>query len=143
MPSLSKEIILNIKSISNSKDYLISMHEIGHALTPRIRLARDKYLSLYDKTVDMKFPRNKSKTVKFLKEFKRNYAECLKCSRIINSPHWRITNETIAWRYAFKNSLIWNDKLKMLVLDSIMTYHKLTKISRKRFHEKYIVPIFK
>lgn len=144
-----------IKSVN---DYLTCLHEIGHALTYNT----DKYDAILDETGkrivqcndELKRKRHTKYRVRIINdELERILSKLTSTLSSLKSNKWKFKWETIAWKFAYQNSLVWNDECSEFVKDCITTYwansgDKENWSSEKlmdsyfKFRTRYMDPIF-
>lgn len=139
--------ILYFPPILSSKDYILALHEIGHALTPRLKRSKADYNKTSRQLDNMKkFPKIKSEQLIYLKLFAKLFKKCQRLIDKMQTPTWIWENEVLAWQYAYKTSLIWNNKLKYFVNKCICSYWTkyfvLTSLSRNDFIKQYVNRIY-
>jgi hypothetical protein len=131
--------------ISSVMDYLCSLHEIGHALTPAFKGVVKKYNEI-DKLKFENFPSDPDEKIRLLKNLEKFVLMGKRLNEKIYSCEWECGNELIAWKYTFQNSLVWNKRCTFFCTSNILTYwhkhSKNSKINKETFTKKYISPIF-
>jgi hypothetical protein len=162
------ENILHIPRIESIKNYLTCLHEIGHCLDKNIQTAAAKYHKLVKKSKRLgnetdcivsnveKLNVNSAKftLIKIKSQF-RNVSRCVKrLEKKITSKEWVWNNEMNAWKYAYKNALVWNKKCEEHSRLSMFSYWMFSEdiplkttedekaISFANFKKKYEDPIF-
>lgn len=139
-------------------DYIICLHEIGHALDPRIEelTSRVQRLKLEADGIE-EFVASDEKTtcgeLNYLyKRMQQISQETTARSKAIGSPLWLWKNERIAWQYAFRNALLWNDVCTQHVVQGMNRYYWGSQAAKNhigdggkhyhRFVMHYVRPIF-
>lgn len=141
--------------ITSQLSYIIALHELGHALTPRLQRAGDELKSLNDKLHHLKSEFRQNCTIqikyKLLQQMNGVTEWAKRIQKRVGTRDWQWKNESLAWRFVFLNSLIWSPKYERYIDECISSYwnnHEghITKElvnERLKFQKKYINPIFK
>jgi len=146
-----------IPRISTTLDYIVALHEIGHALDIRITWWAEKVKNIKLSIDEIEIEGNNRISPKRLRQLTAKLDRLAKktdaIQACIDSNKWTWENERTAWRYAFKQSLVWNKQCKMKVEECLRSYWVARKPKQnwslqkimdhyQRFYLKYTMPVF-